>query len=155
PSELPERSILVVPLQEASLDALLGLAETLARQPPREIILARLVSDPAELSSAAARMRRRREELVERRLAARAAVFTSSAVGADIVLVAAEQPTDLLLLDAPSEVLETGEIGMPLATVLADAPCDVGLLVARDGRIAVLAGRPVIVPFSGAEHDWS
>jgi DNA-binding SARP family transcriptional activator/class 3 adenylate cyclase len=154
-SEVPERSILVVPLEEANLDVLLGLAETLARQPPREIILARLVGDPDELSSAAARMRRRREELVARGLAARAAVFTSSDVGADIVLVAAEQPTDLLLLDAPPAVLETGEIEMPLAAVLADAPCDVGLLVARDAGVAVLAGRPVIVPFSGAEHDWS
>ena len=44
---MPERSILVAPQTEAALAQLLALAEPLARsEPPRELILARLVRPP-------------------------------------------------------------------------------------------------------------
>jgi hypothetical protein len=40
--------------------------------------------------------------------------------------------------------------------VLERAPCDVGVLVAREGkRIELGPGAPILVPFGGAEHDWS
>ena len=51
---LLERSILVAPLRDESVDALLELAEPLARRPPKELILARLVADADELTAAAA-----------------------------------------------------------------------------------------------------
>ena len=43
-----------------------------------------------------------------------------------------------------------------VGTVLDNAPCDVAMLVAREG--AVVAPGPeaiVMVPFGGAEHDWA
>ena len=36
--------------------------------------------------------------------------------------------------------------------VLAAAPCDVGVLIARE---AGLRSGPVLVPFGGSEHDWT
>jgi hypothetical protein len=40
--------------------------------------------------------------------------------------------------------------------VLADAPCDVAVLVEREGgAIVVDEAHPVHVPFGGAEHDWA
>jgi DNA-binding SARP family transcriptional activator len=150
----PERAILVVPEGEGTFDALLALAEPLARRPPREVILARLVDSGDELDRATKLVQQRRDQLLARRVPARAAAFTSGDRGADTVLLAAEQPTDLVLLDAPPGLLADGLVGGELATILAEAPCDVGLLVTRDG-FALESGRPVMVPFGGAEHDWS
>ena len=57
---VPERSILVAPQGEAALAQLLALAEPLARsEPPRELILARLVRPPRGASARAAACRRR------------------------------------------------------------------------------------------------
>ena len=47
--EVAARSILVATTQETSIDALLAVAEPLVRDPPRVVILARLVADAAEL----------------------------------------------------------------------------------------------------------
>ena len=150
----PERAILVVPEADAAFDSLLALAEPLARRPPREVILARLVESADELEDATRLVQERRDELLERRIPARAAAFTSGDLGADVVLLASEQPTDLVLLDAPPELLADGTVGGELAAILADAPCDVGLLVTR-GPFVFETGKPVMVPFGGAEHDWS
>ena len=51
-----------------------------------------------------------------------------------------------MLVDAPERLLEDGR----LLTLLEDAPCDVAVLV--DGAPG---GHSVVVPFTGAEHDWS
>jgi DNA-binding SARP family transcriptional activator len=150
----PERAILVVPEGDAAFDSLLALAEPLARRPPREVILARLVESAADLGDATKRVRERRDGLVGRRIPARAAAFTSGDLGSDVVLLASEQPTDLVLLDAPAGLLAEGHIDDRLAAVLAEAPCDVGILVTRDVA-ALQSGRPVMIPFGGAEHDWA
>jgi hypothetical protein len=47
-----------------------------------------------------------------------------------------------------------GVIDEELHTILADAPCDVGLLVARPDP-GFSSGRPIMVPFTGAAHDWA
>jgi DNA-binding SARP family transcriptional activator len=152
----PERSILVVPQDDSNLDALVELAEPLARKPPREVILARLVADDHELSDAMALLTERRKSLLERRVAARVAAFTSTEPGGDTVLLASEQDVDLLLADISPDLLENGLLREPLASLLEAAPCDVALLVCRAGRSPELgADRPVLVPFGGAEHDWS
>src|SRR5215207_5318465 len=52
--EVVERSILVAITDEKRFDALLAVAEPLVRHPPRVIILARLVSEAAELRSVSA-----------------------------------------------------------------------------------------------------
>jgi DNA-binding SARP family transcriptional activator len=147
------RSILVVPLG-GSLDALLALAEPLAQRPPREVIVAGLVARGRDLAGATAELAGRREALVERGVHARVAVYTSAVPGEEAALLATEQDVDLVLVDAPEELLEAGAPGADLETLLQTAPCDVGVL-ARCEALAADASRPVVVPFGGVEHDWS
>jgi DNA-binding SARP family transcriptional activator len=148
-----ERSILVVPRDEGKLTALLMLAEPLARtRPPRELILARLI-EGADLSSATALLNESRAALTRRGVGARAAAFVSADAGADVVRLATEQDVELVLIDCTSaEDVIVGDLG----TVLAEAPCDVALLVggAADGPNPG-PERPVLVPFGGADHDWA
>ncbi len=89
------------------------------RDPPRVMILARLVPDAAELRSASAWLEERRAELQARGVAARAASFTSTAPGADLARLAAELDVELLLVDAPDELLVEGAPDERLAAVLA------------------------------------
>jgi hypothetical protein len=85
--------------------------------------------------------------LGRRGAAVRTAAFTSVTPGNDLARLAAEQDADLLLADAPSGLLEDAR----LIALLERAPCDVAVVVGDhhpgDG--------PVLVPFSGAEHDWA
>ena len=149
--EVAERSILVAITQETRVDALLAVAEPLVRDPPRVIILAKLVLDAAELRSASAWLEERRSALEARGVVARAASFTSTAPGAELARLATELDVDLLLADAPDELLAEGAPDEQLTAMLAEAPCDVALLVARE---ATPQG-PVLVPLGGADHDWA
>ena len=149
--EIAERSILVAITHETRVDALLAVAEPLVRDPPRVMVLARLVSDAAELRSASAWLEERRSALEARGVVARAASFTSTAPGEELARLATELDVELLLADAPDELLAEGAPDERLTAVLAETPCDVALLVARD---ATPEG-PVLVPFGGAEHDWA
>ena len=151
PHETAERSILVSVEQGAHLNALVALAELLARRPPRTLILARLVQDAAELRSATAWLAELRSALDGRGVVARAASFTATAPGAELARLAAELDVELLLAEAPGELLTSGVPGEELAPLLAETPCDVALLVPGD---AELTG-PVLVPFGGADHDWA
>jgi hypothetical protein len=146
----PERSILVAPRDEAALDALLLLAEPLARtRPPREVILARLTTG-AELGPTSSLLNDRRAGLAARGVAARAAVFTSPTPAEDLVRLALEQDVDLLLTDAsPEEDLAEAELG----TIVASAPCDVALLLGRTPDLG--PEQAVLVPFGGADHEWT
>jgi hypothetical protein len=146
-----ERSILVAVSHETRLDALLAVAEPLVRQPARVLILTRLVSDSAELRSASAWLEERRSALEARGVVARAASFTSTAPGQELARLATELDVELLLADAPDALLAEGAPDEQLTAMLADAPCDVALLVARE---ATPQG-PVLVPFGGADHDWA
>jgi DNA-binding SARP family transcriptional activator len=147
-----ERSILVAITHEARIDSLLlAVAQPLVRQPPRIMILARLVSDAAELRSASAWLEERRSALEARGVVARAASFTSTAPGEELARLATDLDVDLLLVDAPDELMVEGVPDEQLTAVLAETPCDVALLAPRD---ATPKG-PVLVPFGGAEHDWA
>jgi DNA-binding SARP family transcriptional activator len=139
-------TLLVAPLGTTGAEGLIALAERLARQPPREIVLAETVPDGHQLVRASRRMHEMREVLSKRGLEARAAAFTSVTPGADLARLATEQDVDLLLSDAPEQLLEDGR----LLTLLERAPCDVGVLVGT----GELRG-PVLVPFAGAAHDWT
>jgi hypothetical protein len=150
-SEAAERALLVAVPDGSGLDALLGLAEPLAVRPPRAIVLAGLVADAAELAPASARLRELRSALEQRGVAARAASYTTATPGAELARLAAELDVDLVLAEAPAGLLAEGTPDEQLAAVLAGAPCDVALLVPRDGE----AEGPVLVPFGGAEHDWA
>jgi DNA-binding SARP family transcriptional activator len=149
--EAAERSILVVITRETPVDALLAVAEPLVRHPPRVVVLATLVSDAPELRSASAWLEEHRSALEGRGVEARAASFTSTAPGDELARLATDLDVDLLLADAPGELLTEGAPDERLTAVLAKTPCDVALLVPRD---ATHEG-PVLVPFGGAEHDWA
>jgi DNA-binding SARP family transcriptional activator len=142
----PAHTILVAALELSALGRLVSLAELLARGEERAIVLSSTVADAGALTDASARLREERERLLAAGLDVRAAAFTSLTPGADLARVAREQDAELLLVDAPERLLEDSR----LLSLLDDAPCDVGVLVRGEAR----AG-PVLVPFVGAEHDWS
>jgi hypothetical protein len=167
---LPRSSILVAAQADAALGTLLELAEPLARsQPPRELILARLVRPPRAagvrggLQSEKALVRHATEEvervqaqLVASGLSARAVAFSSPHPGDDLARLAVSEEIDLLLVDGQRPLLGEPLPLVDIKPVLERAPCDVGVLVAREGsRIGLGPGAPIIVPFGGAEHDWS
>ena len=143
----PDRSLLIVPRTLDGIEALLRLAEPLgASQPPRELILARVV-ETAELAAATAALAERRAQLMADGLAARTAAFSSPAPADDVVRLASHESVDLLLMDAGRAPL-AGEAG----TILGEAPCDVAMLVEAGGS---LRAGPVVVPFGAAWHDWA
>jgi DNA-binding SARP family transcriptional activator len=149
--EFAGRSILVAITHETRVDALLAVAEPLVRDPTRVLILARLVPDAAELRSESSWLEEHRSALEARGVVARAASFTSMAPGEELARLATELDVDLLLSDAPDELLAEGAPDTQLTAVLAETPCDVALLVPREAT----PHGPVLVPFGGAEHDWA
>ena len=162
----PEKSILVAPLGRGNLEALLSLAEPLAlSQPPRELVIVRLIVPERFATGIASddrELRRESEELVRRRtgisptVVVRAAAFTTPDPGEDVVRLAADERIDLVLLDGRRPLLGDGVPRGEVGRVLADAPCDVAVLVERDvGQIVIDGEHPVYVPFGGAEHDWA
>jgi DNA-binding SARP family transcriptional activator len=141
----PERSILVA-VRTDEVDSLLALAEPLARRPPKELILTRLVSQTDDLAAGAAALVTHRTRLLAAGIVARTAALVSRTPAEDIVRLAAEQDVDLVLLDGHSELLAD----RVLASVLMKAPCDVAVQVG-----AVTRSGAVLVPFVGADHDWA
>jgi DNA-binding SARP family transcriptional activator len=151
PAPPRKRAIMVVATDPTRLDDLLAIAEPLARRPAREIILARLVRDAAELPETNAALSERRDVLGRHDVSSRVATYTTGEAGADVARLATEHDVDLILLDAPADLLERGLLDQDLATVLERAPCDVGVL---SGRGDTTDG-PVVTPFGGVEHDWA
>jgi DNA-binding SARP family transcriptional activator len=137
------RSILVAGVGDRLLEPLLALAEPLARQPQREVIVARLLDDRNALAAAAAAVGAQCEALRARAVVARAAVFTSTSPGEDVSRLATEQDVDLVLVAGP---LDDPEV----IALLRTAPCDVAVVVGPSAVPGV-----VLVPFGGNEHDWS
>ena len=145
PPAVAQRSIMVAQLADAPLDSLIGLAGPLAARSDRELLVTALVGDAGSLGEAARALNERREELLRDGVSARSASFTSRDAGGDIVRLAQQQDTDLLLVESPP-----GLLGDPqLVAILADGACDVAVLVGRP------ADGPVLVAFSGADHDWA
>ncbi len=165
-AERVEGSIIVAPQDERSLDALLALAEPLARsEPPRELILARLIvperiasglaADDRDLQLATAELTRRRELLVEHGVRSRAVAFTSPDPGSDLVRLSSEQNVDLVLLNGRRPLIGEGVPRGDVGKVLEKAPCDVAVLVEREGVPLIDTEHPVVIPFGGADHDWA
>ena len=146
-----QRAIMVVITDADRLDDLLGIADPLARRPPREVILARFLPDDAELAASNAALSERRDALAQRGVASRIAAYTTAEPGAEAAQLAAEHDVDVLLVDAAPGLLESGRPDRDLAVILERSPCDVAVLV---GTGASDTG-PVVTPFGGIEHDWS
>ena len=112
-----------------------------------EVVFVATAPDPDALGALSQRIQQQRAALEASGLEVRAAAFTSVTPGADLARMAEEQEAELLLVDAPGGLLEDAR----LLAVLDDAPCDVAIVVGdrRPGD------GPVLVPFAGAEHDWT
>ena len=146
-----ERSILVAIADEARMDALLAIAEPLARHPPRVLVLARLVADAAALAPTTAWLAERASALRVARARGAHGVVHDDGPGVDLARLASDLAADLLLTAAPDGLLGDGVPGAQLVALLAGTPCDVALLAPQR---ATPAGR-VLVPFGGADHDWA
>jgi DNA-binding SARP family transcriptional activator len=140
-----QRLIMVVASEPERLDALLAVAEPLARRTSRDLILARLLRDDSELGDVNAALAVHRDALAARGVPSRIAAFTTVEPGADAVRLAEEHDVDLIVIDA---VL--GPLAEDLQVVLERAPCDVAVLVGS----GELAAGPIVTPFGGVEHDW-
>ncbi len=134
-----------------SFDELLAIAEPLAARSSRAVILAQVVADGGDLDGAWTGLQRRRTELLARGVSARCATFTSQQRGAELARLAMELDVELLLAPAPPQVLADEPLDPDAVAVLTAAPCDVALLIPRQGR----PGGPVLVPFGGVAHDWA
>jgi DNA-binding SARP family transcriptional activator len=149
----PERSILVATNDPGRLHGLLPVAEPLTKRPRRELILSALVENGDALATATAELEAVRALLTERDVSARIAAFTSSDRGVDLVRLAWEQDVDLLVLEAPGQLLVTGAPPADLAHVWREAPCDVVVAAGLDAQVG--EDRPLAVPFGGSQHDWA
>ncbi len=169
---VPEQAILVAPQTEAGLAQLVALAEPLARsEPPRELILARLVRPPRSaaaavrpglqtenklLREATDEIRDARDELIGGGIAARAATFISADPGVDLSRIAQREDVHLLLIDGRRPLLGEGVPRGEVGAVLEQAPCDVAVLVAReDAEVVPGPERSIVAPFGGVDHDWA
>jgi Kef-type K+ transport system membrane component KefB len=167
---VPPRSILVAPQTDAALDQLLALAEPLASsEPPRELIVARLLRPPRgagvrgglqsenlQLERASRLLNERRAALAEKGIAARAVALTSADAGADLLHIVEREPVDLVLTEGRRRLIGAGVPLGEVAVLLEGAPCDVAVLIAREGDPLVLDRElEILVPFGGAEHDWA
>jgi Kef-type K+ transport system membrane component KefB len=167
---VPDKSILVAPQSEPAMSQLRSLAEPLAlSEPPRELIVARLVAPPRRadlsgglqeqnklLAAATNEVTFARLDLMDKGIAARGVAFVSPNPGRDLARLAKGEEVDLLLMDGRRPLLGGGVPRGEVGTVLNDAECDVAVLVARED-VPVLPSpeHPVLVPFGGAEHDWA
>jgi Kef-type K+ transport system membrane component KefB len=166
----PTHSILVAPQTDAALEPLLSLALPLAYwDPPRELILLRLVRPPRgttirgglqteqfEVRESQDLLERTRLDLLDRGVASRAVAITSANAGRDLARLARGPEIDLVLIDGRRPLLGDGVPREDVGTVLNEAPCDVAVLVAREGaEVAPTPGATVMVPFGNAEHDWA
>lgn len=149
PPEAPikTRTVLIAALTMGSVPTLVALGGSLARRPDHELVLSSTVSSSEDLLEVTKRLREATAPLEEQGVVARVAAFTSVAPGADLTRLATEQDADILLVDAPQGLLEDAR----LLSLLDDAPCDVAIVV---GDQSAVKG-PVLVPFSGFEHDWA
>lgn len=144
-------AILVLVGDADRVDDLLAIAEPLAAGSGRELILVRFIDGSEELAAATSSLAEERGAVAARGVPCRVAAFTTAEAGAEAALLATDEAASLVLSEAPRELLGDGSLGEPIASLLDCVSCDVGLLTgsmgARDG--------PVVVPFGGAEHDWS
>ena len=161
-------SILVAPQDARNMDSLLSIAGPLASsQPPRDLILARLIvpqrsatglaADDRELRAATEDLQQRREALTEAGLSTRVIAFTTPDAGEDLVRLGRDERIDLVLVDGRRPLLgdgiPKGEIG---ARPRRRRERRRRARRARARARSRSARRsPSTCPFGGAEHDWA
>jgi DNA-binding SARP family transcriptional activator len=144
----PDRTVLVLPGDDARLKGILAMAKSFAASPGRELIVARLVADETRLRPAVAAVNSHRKSLPA---GTRTAAFTTIEPGRDAVRLAASYDVDLVLIDAPPGLAYNDQVSEELATLFEHSPADVAVLAGGEVR----GGSGVFVPFGGGEHDWA
>ncbi len=134
----------------ARLPSLVAVAEALAGQPRRELIIGLLVSEEAQLAEATTALASVRDGLAS---PMRTAAFVASRGSDDVLHLARAHDADLVLLDASSAIGDAGGLSEELVDVLESSPADVGMLFAPASPAS--RGQGVLVPFGGGEHDWA
>jgi Kef-type K+ transport system membrane component KefB len=162
-----KKAILLAFQDERRLESLLALAEPLVRAiPGRELIIAHLLepgglthnlsSDDVRLREATTNLSQVASRLHSNGIATRVVAFVSPDAGVDIVKVARRSNVDLVLLEGRRPLLGSGVPRGSVGSVLAHAPCDVAVLIERTDAVVSLTGsHSILVPFGGAEHDWT
>jgi Bacterial transcriptional activator domain len=153
PAGAPEAraSITVLVGDTDALDALLTIAEPLARKPPRELILASLLESHDRVAATTAELAQTRSELAQRGVSSRVAAYTTLEPGAEGGRLATHHDSELLLLAAADGTLDGGTLPDQLTALLEQAPCDVAFLAGSDG---IGSSGPIVTPFGGVDHDW-
>ena len=142
----PDRVVLVLAPSDERIDRTLEIAQPLAMQGGRELIVVSLVPNESALEPALAVLNERREALH----GARTAAFTSPQPSSDAVRLASVYNVDLILGAAPSG-LDGNQVPEELEILLDRSPADVALLAVGIAE----RGSEVFVPFGGGEHDWT
>jgi hypothetical protein len=142
-----QRSIVVVAETDAGMTLVCSLVERLAHRPsPRDLVLARIVPS-SELATATATLDEVRREAAARGVTVRVAAFSSSSPGVDVVRLAGQRETDLVVVATDMDPLRG-----PYAAVFDDAVCDVAAFVVGGGATGT---GPIVVPFGAFDHDWA
>jgi len=142
PPPQASRTLLVVGSTPAQLEDLLGIAEPLAREDDRELILSQLVHEAAAVGSAARSVNERCEALD---MTARGAAFTALEPERDVVRLAETYDVELVLV---------GDGVIPdLDAVVVRSPADVAVLFPSALESTNTQG--VFVPFGGGDNDWA
>ena len=144
----PERTLLVAPSGEDTVDTLLSIAEPLATLPGRELLIAHLVREESKLADASAAIGARRASVTA---AARSAAFVSLEPARDVVRLATNYDVELVLIDAGEE-LDADRVPGDLASIIEHSPSDVAVL---SGRAVEEWASGIFVPFGGGESDWA
>jgi hypothetical protein len=167
---VPARAILVAPQSDAALGQLVAIAEPLASsEPPRELIIVRLVPPPPTaavrgglqtesrvLASATQETNRARAELLAKGVTTRAVALATRDTGTDLERLVQQEDLDLVLLEGRRPLLGGGVPRGEVGAMLERAPSDVAVLVTRDdAALAIGPDLPLVVPFGGHEHDWA
>jgi DNA-binding SARP family transcriptional activator len=144
----PNRTVLILPRDDDRLESVLAISESFAAFPGRELIVARLVEDEAQLRPAVAAVSSLRKSLPD---GTRTAAFTTLEPGRDAVRLATSYDVDLVLIDAPPGLADDDQVPDDLATLFENSPADVAVLAGGELR----HGSGVFVPFAGGDHDWA
>ena len=144
----PSRAVLLVASDDAALDALLAIGAQLTLSPLRELIVARLVVESAELESASSTLEARHVTL---RGNVRSAAFTSRDPAGDTVRLATTHNVELILIAAPEGTAAT--LPPELVELLETSPAGVGLVAGP--TLDLSRGSGIFVPFGGGEHEWA
>jgi hypothetical protein len=115
-----------------------------------------LQSENLQLQQASQAINDVRSRLAADGVAARGVAITSNRLSSDLVGIVEREPVDLVIIEGRRRLIGEGVPRGEVRALLERATCDVAVLVAReDVEIELGPDKPVLVPFGGAEHDWS